>query len=173
MGCGKSTLADQLSFELGLKIFNSDIVRKQLAGLSPATSVRDSFGEGLYNTERNHETYRQLVLLAQHELESRRSVIIDASFSKAVERARFENLASTHKADFIILFVQCDPKEQNNRLKERSNKQSVSDGRIELLEQQRQVFEPPDESDDNVVLCRSCEATGQQLQLVYERLKQP
>ena len=60
MGCGKSTLADQLAFELGLKLFNSDTVRKQLAGLPPESPVQVPFGEGLYAQEKNHATYRQL-----------------------------------------------------------------------------------------------------------------
>src|SRR5512137_2484814 len=33
MGAGKSSLADQLSFELGFPCFRSDTVRKQIAGL--------------------------------------------------------------------------------------------------------------------------------------------
>jgi aminoglycoside phosphotransferase family enzyme len=56
MGCGKSTLAEQLAFELGLKIFSSDRMRKHMAGLPPETAVPVPFGEGLYAVEMNRQT---------------------------------------------------------------------------------------------------------------------
>jgi aminoglycoside phosphotransferase family enzyme/predicted kinase len=172
MGCGKSTLTDQLSFELGLTVFSSDVVRKQLAGLSPETSVKISFGEGLYAAEMIKATYRQLELLAQHELESGRSVIIDASFGNAADRAEFAGLAASHKAEFIILFVQCHQNEQKQRLRKRAaRKDSISDGRIELLDQQIHNFEPPQNSEGTVLLCPNNGTAETQLYPVYERLR--
>lgn len=172
MGCGKSTLAEQLAFELGLRLFNSDIVRKQLAGLPPESPVQVSFGAGLYSQEKSHATYRQLEKLAQIELESGRSVVIDAGFGTAAERARFAGLAAAHRAEFIILFVQCLPDEQERRLYERSaRKGSVSDGRAQLLDQQKSVFEPPDDSEGAVISCSTDGASELTLNSVYERVK--
>ncbi|HXE96565.1 MAG TPA: AAA family ATPase, partial [Dongiaceae bacterium] len=174
MGCGKSTLAGQLAFELGLAIFNSDTVRKQLAKVSPETAAQVSFGEGLHSEEMSRRTYRQLEQLADNELSSGRSVVIDAGFGTAAGRAEFARLAASHHSDFVILFVRCDPGEQRRRLIERSARgDSVSDGRIELLDQQTSIFEPPDGSEGTVIPCSTSGAPEHTLNAVYERLLRP
>ncbi len=170
-GCGKSTLADRLAFELGLSTFNSDRVRKQLAGLLPETSVQVPFGEGLYSKEMSLNTYRQLELLAARELASGHSAVIDAGFRTSAERTEFAKLAASHHAEFVILFVQCDPDEQQRRLLERSSRGgSVSDGRIELLNQQKDAFDPPDASDGRVISISTDRSSEDLLDSVYERL---
>lgn len=171
MGCGKSTLTDLLVFELGLATFNSDAVRKQMAGLPPETAVKVSFGEGLYSREMSNATYRQLERLADNELASGHSLVIDAGFGTGADRAEFARLAASHHAEFIILFVQCDPDVQRQRLRERSFRSCpVSDGRVELLDQQKSVFEPPDDSEGAVITYSTSEASEHALNSVYERL---
>jgi aminoglycoside phosphotransferase family enzyme/predicted kinase len=171
MGCGKSTLTDQLSFELGIATFNSDVIRKQLAGINPDTAVQVSFGEGLYSKEMGQRTYRKLERLAENELASGHSVVIDAGFGTGADRAEFARLAATHHAEFVILFVECDPGVQRQRLRERSSRGcSVSDGRVELLNQQNNVFEPPNDSEGIVISCNTNGATEHALNSVYERL---
>lgn len=174
MGCGKSTLTDQLAFELGLPAFNSDRVRKQMAGLPQETAVQVSFGEGLYSRESTDRTYRHLSQLADNALASGRSVLIDAGFTTSTRRAVFARLAAKHHADFIILFVQCDPEIQRQRLRERSSRgDSVSDGRVELLDQQESFFEPPDESEGRIITISTSEAPDHPTDSVYERLFRP
>ncbi len=154
MGCGKSTLADQLAFELGLAVFNSDIVRKQMAGLEAETAVHVPYGEGIYSKEMSRTTYRRLEQLAGNELVSGRSVVIDAGFGSHAERIVFARLAASYHAQFLILFAQCDQDQQRERLCERMvHGSSVSDGRVELLDQQVSVFEPPDNSEGIVIPC--------------------
>ena len=171
MGCGKSTLVTQLSFELGLATFNSDIVRKQMTGVPPETPVKAAFGDGLYSEEMNRITYLQLKQLADHELAAGHSVVIDAGFRSAAERAEFAQLAVSHGAKFVILFVKCDPDEQRQRLRERSSRgDSVSDGRVELLDQQLKVFEPPDDAEGTVELFSTTGSLDLALDSFYERL---
>ncbi len=170
-GCGKSTLADGLSFELGLVSFNSDIVRKQLAGLATDTSIQVPFGEGLYSKEMSQRTYRELGRLAAAELAVGHSVLIDAGFRTTSERTEFAGLAVSHHAKFVILSVQCFPDEQRQRLRERTSQgNSVSDGREELLDQQTAVFEPPDGSEGNVISVYTSRSSEHILDAVYERL---
>ena len=171
MGCGKSTLADQLAFELGIAVFNSDTVRKQLAGLSPETAVQVSFGEGLYSNKISRATYRQLERLADGILASGRSVIIDAGFGSRTERTEFAGLAASHHADFVILYVQCHPDEQLKRLRERSSHgESVSDGRVELLDQQTCMFAPPDISEAKVISISAGMTSDHAINSVFEEL---
>ncbi len=171
MGCGKSTLAGQLAFELGLSLFNSDITRKRLAGLTPETSVQVSFGEGLYSQVMTHGTYRQLEQLADTVLASGHSVVIDAGFGSVAERAAFARLAAFHHAGFVILYIQCDSDEQKRRLRERvSGDVSVSDGRVELLDQQESLFDPPDSLEGRIEFISSIAVSDQALNSVYSRL---
>ena len=171
MGCGKSTLADQIAFELGLATFNSDIVRKQLADLPQDRAVKVSFGKGLYSAEMTQRTYHQLERLADTELASGQSVLIDAGFGTAAKRAGFARLAASHNAGFIILFVQCNQDEQRRRLLERTYLGvSVSDGRVELLNQQKTAFEPPDGSEGETISISTNGTSEQALDSIYERL---
>lgn len=171
MGCGKSTLVGQLSFELGLVTFNSDTVRKQMAGVPPETPVKASFGEGLYSEQISKKTYLHLRQLAGEALSSGQSAVVDAGFGSAAERAECARLAVSHGAKFVILFVQCDPDEQRRRLRERSSRgDSVSDGRVELLDQQTRFFEPPDNSEGRVELFSTSGSMNLALDSFYGRL---
>jgi aminoglycoside phosphotransferase family enzyme/predicted kinase len=171
MGCGKSFLADQLAFELGLTIYKSDIVRKQLAGLLPETTVQVSFEEGLYSKDMSYHTYQHLLRLADKELAAGYSIVIDACFSTRAERAEFSRLATSHTAEITILFVQCDASEQRRRLYERSSKDdTVSDGRVELLDHQSNLFEPPDDSEGTIITIFSKGSSEDAVKAAYERL---
>lgn len=171
MGCGKSTLAEQLAFELGLATFNSDVVRKQLAGLSPATAARAAYGEGLYAPDMTEATYRKLERLAGIELAAGHAVVVDAGFGSLAERAAFARLAAFFHAAFFILFVQCDQDEQRRRLTLRSSRgTSVSDGRVALLDRQTAVFEPPDGSEGTVIPCFTDGTTRQPINSAIQHL---
>ena len=171
MGSGKSTLAEQLAFELGLAVFNSDIVRKQMADLEPETAVHVPYGEGIYSEEMNRTTYRRLGQLAGKELVSGRSVVIDAGCGSRAERIAFARVAASYHAQFFILFVQCDQEQQRERLCERMLRgTSVSDGRVELLDQQISIFEPPDNSEAVVIPCVTGGTTEHSLDFAVQRI---
>jgi aminoglycoside phosphotransferase family enzyme/predicted kinase len=173
MGCGKSTVAGQLAFELGVASYNSDVIRKQLAGIPLKSAVKVSFGEGLYSKEMSMATYRELERLAETELASGKSVVIDAAFGTAQERLEFATLAASHHAGFVILYVHCTPDVQRERLRIRSFlATSISDGRIDLLEQHERFFEAPDKSEGSVMICSSNGSPEQSLNALYERLFQ-
>jgi len=171
MGCGKSTLANQLTFELGFSTYNSDTVRKQLAGLQADVAVQTSFGVGLYSKEMSQRSYLQLEHLAEVELASGHSVLIDASFGTATGRARFSKLAASSHARFVILFVQCDPDEQRRRLYERTRLgTSISDGRAELLDEQESVFEVPDDTEGDIITVLTSMSPEEAVNSIYKRL---
>lgn len=152
MGAGKSTLAAQLTFELGITSFDSDTTRKQIMGLSPGTHARDAFGTGLYDRQATDETYAELLRLAEEALERGASVVIDASFAHKTRRSPFAELAGRHDAQFIILHLSCSETETRRRLLEReAGGKSVSDGRLELLAAQAAGFEPPDETEGTLI----------------------
>jgi uncharacterized protein len=171
MGSGKSTLADQLSFELGIALFTSDMIRKQSADIAPDTACSAAFGEGLYSQQNNDDTYDELIRLAKEQLAVRRSVIIDAAFLHKKDRLRCADLAEHSAARFIIIFVSCGEPENRRRLVERSTSgRAISDGRSELLNSQRQIFEPPTEERGVVISIQSTAPPSTLCNLIYERL---
>jgi len=172
MGSGKSTLAAQLAFELGIPLFSSDTERKRLAGLELTSPVAVPFGEGLYNEVNRQQTYVQLAKLADTALASGHSVIIDAGFGSTARRSECATLAAVHRVQFVILYVQCDPDEQQRRLKKRvSRGDSDSDGRVELLAQQTVAFEPPSDSEGiTIIVSTNVADSHQPLDTIYERL---
>ncbi len=171
MGCGKSTLAEQLAFELGITSYNSDVVRKQIAGLTPVTTVHESYGHGLYSESVTVSTYRELKRAAEQELVAGRSTIIDASFGDARKRAEFAGLAKKYNARFFILLVTCTEDEQKKRLDSRHLAgNSISDGRAELLEQQKNFFEAPAGTEGRIIQLNSIATPEQLANGVYEEL---
>jgi uncharacterized protein len=171
MGCGKSTLAGQLSFELGITSFNSDIVRKQMAGIVPLSPISAAFGEGLYSEQINTDTYNELLRLAEKEIEARRSVIIDACFIHKHDRMKFASLAERFAVRFVIIYVSCSETINRRRLSARlAYGRTVSDGRVELLNNQRQTFEPPKPEEGLIVSIRAITPPSTLTSMIYERL---
>ncbi|MBI2353993.1 MAG: AAA family ATPase [Deltaproteobacteria bacterium] len=171
MGCGKSTLAEQLCFELGIAGFSSDAVRKRLAGLQPGTPVPEAYAAGLYDRRTSDAVYAELIRLAEAELASGRSVLLDASFMRRADRSRCATLAERCSAAFVILRVTCGDAENRRRLTERSaSGRSVSDGRVELLDQQRQAFEPPGEEEGLLITLIAAGSPASLTNQIYGRL---
>jgi aminoglycoside phosphotransferase family enzyme/predicted kinase len=171
MGSGKSSLADQLAFELGIASINSDATRKRLSGLQPDEPVRDAFGEGLYNSQSTEATYAELLHNAETQLSKGSAVIIDAGFMQKSRRALFAQLAQRLDVPFIILYVVCSESEGRRRLQEREAAgKSVSDGRPELLALQSKDFEVPEESEGTLITVSASGTPATLLDDIYKRL---
>jgi aminoglycoside phosphotransferase family enzyme/predicted kinase len=143
MGSGKSVLAKALAQRIDLTVLSSDVMRKELAGIEPTTPARTAYGEGIYTAERTEATYAQLLKRAECLLSQGRSVLLDASFQRTSHRTQAMQLAARTGAEFCVLECWCPEEELRRRLESRVGQgNSVSDGRWELLAQQRQTFEP-------------------------------
>lgn len=60
-GTGKSTLAGGLSATTGWPLLRSDVLRKELAGLSPSESATAAFQAGMYGAEATASVYAELL----------------------------------------------------------------------------------------------------------------
>ncbi|HPX62352.1 MAG TPA: AAA family ATPase [Deltaproteobacteria bacterium] len=170
-GCGKSTLADQLSFELGINVFNSDMTRKHLAGITPQSSAANSFGQGLYTNTATRKTYSALAQYAQKELRSDRPVIIDASFGDRKQRVLFRSIAKKLEAAFWIIHLLCNDTENRRRLTERAMSGShVSDGTESILNIQQSIFEIPTDEEEHVIRVNASRTPEEMANQVYESM---
>lgn len=141
MGTGKSVLAAELAMALGAIHLRSDELRKELAGLPPLSRECSNFGEGLYNREATARTYRALADRAENHLDAGRTVIVDASFAEKNRREEFRDLARRRQQPFTILWARCSEELLRERLRHRRG--DASDGRPELLETQKELFQSP------------------------------
>lgn len=171
MGTGKSTLTAELAFELGVASYNSDVIRKQMAGMPLQRQTREGFNEGIYDQQMHGATYAELLRSAEQQLKSGSSVIIDACFAHRSQRSPFAALAQRYAVPFVILHTTCSEGENKRRLLDRESAgTSISDGRLELLTLQMEGFEPPDESEGTVITLTGTISPTIQANHVYSRL---
>jgi aminoglycoside phosphotransferase family enzyme/predicted kinase len=143
MGTGKSTLAAELAYELGVELVKSDVIRKQIAGIPLTERCLDNFNEGIYSAEYTRKTYRQMLEKAESALASGESIILDASFGKKEDREPFRSLAGRTGAGLFIINTTCPDQVAKTRLESRIlDVGEPSDGRWELFHQQKGEFDP-------------------------------
>jgi hypothetical protein len=142
MGCGKSTMAQSLAGRLGLVVISSDVTRKRLASVRETEHRFEAFDTGIYSPGFSRKTYDAMYDQARSILSEGGSVIIDASFIKSGERLRAKSLAEESGACFFILECTLNEELTRKRLAERLEHGTVSDGRWEIYQAQRDRFEP-------------------------------
>ncbi len=128
IGTGKSTVSRLLSEHTGFTVFNSDVVRKRLAGLLPTARVSADYRAGIYSAAFTRRTYTALQTQAEEELRTGRGVIIDATCKQPEDRQAL--LALGNRLGVPVLFLECrtSPAEVERRLREREQRgDSVSD----------------------------------------------
>jgi aminoglycoside phosphotransferase family enzyme/predicted kinase len=143
MGTGKTSIARYLRDELGWHLISTDSVRKQISGIGEDTRVYVPYNEGLYSPEMSRWTYEEVCRRAENLLEAGFSVAVDGAFKKQRDRTPVIDLARRTGAKLIFIQTTCEPSTQTQRLQKRSLHDTRSDGRVELMEQQRADFEPP------------------------------
>ena len=144
MGSGKSVLARQLGFELGLVLQRSDLVRKLLSGRPAAGTGAAPYRAGIYTKELDQATYRALLEEAKLSLGKGKSIIVDATFRRLQDRENFRALATKLGAPFFVIETRCPEQLIRERLEARRlDPDEVSDGRWEHFRQHQAEFEPP------------------------------
>jgi aminoglycoside phosphotransferase family enzyme/predicted kinase len=150
-GSGKSTIARILGARTGYQIHNSDVVRKQLAGIPLISHSSNEYGTGLYDESVNALTYDGLLKQAAGVLKSGKGVIVDATFKDPQHRRQFIELSS--RLRLPVLFVECRASEETTlrRLQERQQRPGeVSDATVAVYLRQREEFTPLTEIPDSI-----------------------
>ena len=162
---GKSTLAQACADRYGAPYYNTDRIRKELAGL-PATAHRpDAVGQGIYSHELSAKTYETLLHRAEEELSQRGKslVLLDGSYASLAERERVRRLAERLGVHLYFVYCWCSEQETMRRLQLRAqDPQAVSDGRWEIYVHQLNSFSQPLAGETDVYPCNT-EATPEEL----------
>lgn len=142
MGTGKSQVARGLASALDADVLSTDIVRKELAGVSSTERHFLEWETGLYSPESLDETYEVIHERAVETLAKGRSVIMDASYRREVWRHDARRVAREAGVPFVAVERVCSPKLVRDRLESRLYRSDVSsDGRWEIYQQQAASFE--------------------------------
>lgn len=118
-GTGKSTLARGLADMMNATVLRTDDLRRELAGLSVSEQAGAAFGEGIYTAETKARVYDEMIDRAGSLLRRGESVILDASWSHAEQRARARTLAERAAADLDELCCEVDADVAARRLASR------------------------------------------------------
>ncbi len=143
---GKSTLAQACAARWQAPHYNTDRVRKELAGLAATTPCPAAPGQGIYSQQLSAQTYQGLLQRAEEALRLRgeQLVILDGSYASRAERERVRRLAEQLGVTVRFLYCRCDAEESKRRLERRTqDPQAVSDGRWEIYLHQLESFEAP------------------------------
>ena len=143
-GTGKSTLARGLAERAGFAVIRSDLVRKELAGLSLGKSADTSFEAGIYTPSWTERTYAECLRRAEAHLFEGRRVLVDASFRTEATRRLFFELGTRWGVPALLLLCQADPEVVRRRLEQRRGDASDADWSIYVRKAER--WEHPDES---------------------------
>lgn len=142
MGSGKSVLAGNIAPRLGAEIIRSDVIRKEMQGISPTERHYEDFEKGIYSDGVSRETYEMALDLAEEKLREGKSVIIDASYKRRDERVRAYDTAARLNADFFVIECVCAEEIIKKRLDSRMvDAGRVSDGRWEIFQAQKEDFD--------------------------------
>ncbi len=133
-GSGKTSLARLLAPELGAAPgalhLRSDVLRKTLAGVGETVRLP----EAAYSRAAGDAVYRAMLDKAQLALKAGQSVIMDAVFARAEERAAVEQAARNIGVPFTGLWLQAAPETLTARVEARRN--DASDATAAVVEQQ-------------------------------------
>jgi aminoglycoside phosphotransferase family enzyme/predicted kinase len=131
---GKSTVAERLRCRLALPLVDTDRTRKRMAGLGPTDRGSDDAFRGIYSAEFSRKVYEEVLSAARGVLQSGRSVLVEASFTKREQRTCARDLAQTLGVG--LSFVECRVPDRvaRERLVKREGQVSVSDGRLDVYD---------------------------------------
>jgi hypothetical protein len=147
-------------------------LRKQLAGLDPEALCRTT--EGLYTEERTRETYATMLVRAEEALESKRGVILDATFPRRADRDGARMLAERHGVPFLLVECRCDEAEIRKRLDERVRRHlGPSDADWDVYVEQRRRAEPFSGAERDRLVIEATRDVDSQTRAVEEALLAP
>lgn len=142
-GSGKTWLAGRLAPVLRAIHLRSDVERKRLAGLPELAHSNSPAGRGLYAPDASARTYEHLAACAEQVLEGGLTVIVDATFGRREERARFSELAG--RLGVRLHLVRCHAESDVLRRRVRARHARAGDASeadLDVLEWQQAHAEP-------------------------------
>ncbi len=141
-GTGKSTVGASLAARIGAAYVSSDVVRKELVGISPREHVPPDRTDEVYGPAMNDRTYEAMRERAAAHLAAGRPVVLDATHSRARDRAAALEVAHANGAPALIAELCITDETALARIAERaSDPLATSDATAAVFELQAATFE--------------------------------
>jgi len=129
-GSGKSTVAALLGLRLHATVLRSDVVRKDVAGGGPGTTL----GPDFYTPDWHAKVYEEMLRRAEAGAVAGDAVIVDAMFARPYEREAVRAAAMRARVRFDGLWLDATTAQRRARVSRRVN--DVSDATVRTVEQQ-------------------------------------
>ena len=162
-GTGKSFLASKLLEEIPALYLSSDIIRKELLGLSPDEHYYAEYEKGIYSPEHTKKTYQEMAKRAKEALKAGVDVIVDATFKDSWRRELFLEVLKNTKAEPIWIWCQAPDSLIKERMEKRKLEGTSSDALWEIYLKQKKTFQPPRESECRPLLVLNTDKHWQDL----------
>ncbi|HYD49499.1 MAG TPA: AAA family ATPase [Terriglobales bacterium] len=172
-GSGKSSLAQALESRTGAGGYNSDRIRKQLAGLAPTDRAGSGDEAWLYSSELSARTYGVLLQRAGADLAAGRIAIADATFLRREYRDQARAIAAAQGAPVLFVECVCPAAVVETRIERRiADNHDPSDADFDVYLRQQQDYQPAAEDDqgDSLVVDTQ-QPLAEQLRLVEGELR--
>ncbi len=168
---GKSTLSELFAKSHKAPCYNTDRVRKELAGIAASESRPDGMGQGIYTPEFTARTYQAMLEQAAEDMAGGIfTVVLDGSYARKSDRDQVRALGDKFKAKMFFIFCSCSDREVKRRLELRKkDPDAVSDGRWEIFVHQQSVFEFPVELPSGQLLELDTERPPEELLSIVEQ----
>ncbi len=166
---GKSTLALAWAQQQAIPYYNTDRVRKELAGLAATERRPDGIDQGIYSPALSARTYQTMLQRAAQDFTDGASmVILDGSYSRRADRDAVRAVALQAGVECCFCYCYCSEEETRRRLAVRAvDREAVSDGRWEIYLHQQGSFVLPAEDER-----RDCFSlnTGEPVESLLEKI---
>ena len=153
-GSGKTVVSQQMVEYFSAVRVRSDVERKRLFGVPTKPRKGAKVGEGIYSEQASEQTYAHLAELAGALLRTGVSVIVDAAFLKANQRALLQGVALAAGVPFAIVDCHAPVDTLKSRVAARG-RSDASDADISVVDQQLKTYEPI--TDDEWAFCVGAE----------------
>jgi len=149
-GTGKTTVAQAIAGELGLRVVSSDEIRHEVFGVAKKTT---GYAEGSYGEAADRLIYHLLFKQGLAQLQQLGGVVLDATFRREANRRAAHELAKSAGAQFFHIECQLASGEVKPRIERRiQQRESLSEATWQTYLRQREEYEPVGECADGALL---------------------
>ena len=143
---GKSFIAKAWAEKHHFPYSNTDVLRKQLAGVKSCEPHQHAFTKGIYSPGFTRRTYDAMLTFAEKALQDQTvsCVVLDGSYQTRAERERLL-VSFAGRAEVVFILCSCREEVIKARLQQRAlDTTAVSDGNLAIYLKQKRVFESPE-----------------------------
>ncbi|BAT70833.1 conserved hypothetical protein [Thermosulfidibacter takaii ABI70S6] len=169
VGSGKSTVAQALSEKLNGEVFNSDVVRKEMAGLKPFESAKSDFTQGIYTQEFTDKVYEELAKRAIETVKKGKIAILDATFKSKNYRTLLRKLCSEKNIPVKFFYLDVPEEEIKKRLEKREKEKTVSDADFNIYLKMKNSFDP---IENDVIMIDGTATPERVAEIILKKLKE-